>query len=248
MRNCIKLTIKATSDASVTFDVHAFVNNYQAYTTVYCSTYTYKHSDTCIEFDAPLMFNTTLAQAATANIANRLTEYRSKQDKKTYTVPKDLFPDVLAVIADELKLYELNCKLSYTTELEQYIANGLRNATRLMPELVKYVNETNDYDLVKSEYNNIFNKYAIQQWIILSGNRTKIVYDDSNTFVAGCHLKQIPIEWCTKNVVQCSKDIVSENTLYESDSITEKALLEVGHTHKIDVKNLCTVEPYKYYN
>ena len=247
MRNCIKVNIhKSTTNSDVVFDVHAFVNDNQAYTTVYCSSYQYAYGDTVIEFDAPLMFNDTLAQQATKKIANRLNDIRSKTDYKTYTVSAEEFPKVLSIIHTILEEYQLREPISYQN-LDEHINKKLSETRALMPQLVDYVNSTGDLFLDDSPFNNFFNRYAVYQWLILGGNLTKIVYDDNNTYVVGRMLDKIPVDWCTMNVVQCTKDIVDDNTVHEADSITERELLSHGHTHKIAMPSLFTVQPYKYY-
>lgn len=248
MRNCVKVNIRKTSTKSnIVFDIHTFINDNQSYTNVYCSNYKYEPGDTCIEFDAPLMFNNSLAQMVSKTLANRLSDIRSKTDKTAYNVSSAEFPEVLFVINSVLEGYQLSEKTSYQ-DLQQYINKQLEATHKLMPQLVEYVNATGDFDLVNSPLNNFFNRFAIYQWLIIGGNLTKIIYDDEHTYVVGRMLDKIPVEWCTKNVVQCSTDIVPDNTVYESDTISEKALLSNGHTHKINLPNLFTVEPYNYYN
>lgn len=247
MRNCIKVNIhKSTTNSDVVFDVHAFVNDNQAYTTVYCSTYQYAYGDTVIEFDAPLMFNDTLAQQATKQIANRLNDIRSKTDYKTYTVSAEEFPNALNIIHDILEEYQLREPISYQ-HLDEYIDTKLKETRAIMPKLVDYVNSTGDLFLDDSPLNNFFSRYAVYQWLVIGGNLTKIVYDDNNTYVVGRMLDKIPVDWCTMNVVQCTKDIVNNNTVHEADSITERELLSHGHMHKIAMPSLFTVQPYKYY-
>lgn len=247
MRNCIKVNIhKSTTNKDVVFDIHAFVNDNQAYTTVYCSEYKYAYGDTVIEFDAPLMFNNTLAQQATKQIANRLNELRSKTDNKTYTVSAKDFTNVLSIIHIILQEYQLREPISYQ-HLNEYISKKLAETRALMPQLVDYVNNTGDLFLDDSPLKNFFNRYAVYQWLILGGNLSKIVYDDDNTYVVGRMLNKIPVDWCTMNVTQCTKDIAADNTVYESDSTSEREILSHGHMHEIDMPNLFTVQPYKYY-
>lgn len=247
MRNCIKVNIhKSTTNSDVVFDVHAFVNDNQAYTTVYCSTYKYAYGDTVIEFDAPLMFNNTLAQQATKQIANRLIDLRSKTDNKTYTVSAKDFMYVLSIIHTILEEYQLREPISYQ-HLDEYVNEKLSETRVLMPQLVDYVNNTGDLFLDDSPLNNFFNRYAVYQWLILGGNLSKIVYDDDNTYVVGRMLNKIPVDWCTMNVVQCTKDIAADDTVYVSDSTSERELMSAGRMHEIDMPNLFTVQPYKYY-